>query len=102
MAQEKQNAQAKAQKARRLRDSVEWLVKNIFFLCGIVAVASVLFISVYLVISGLPAMLEIGVTDFLFGDTWLPVPAAPFSLAYPWVCSPPCSWPRWPTTAWRQ
>lgn len=70
MAQEKQNAQAKAQKARRLRDSVEWLVKNIFFLCGIVAVASVLFISIYLVISGLPAMLEIGVTDFLFGDTW--------------------------------
>ncbi len=70
MAQEKQNDQAKAQKARRLRDSVEWLVKNIFFLCGIVAVASVLFISVYLVISGLPAMLEIGVTDFLFGDTW--------------------------------
>ena len=45
-------------------------MKNIFFLCGIVAVASVLFISVYLVISGLPAMLEIGVTDFLFGDTW--------------------------------
>lgn len=70
MAQEKQNDQAKAQKARRLRDSVEWMVKNIFFLCGIVAVASVLFISVYLVISGLPAMLEIGVTDFLFGDTW--------------------------------
>ena len=70
MAQEKQNDQAKAQKARRLRDSVEWLVKNIFFLCGIVAVASVLFISVYQVISGLPAMLEIGVTDFLFGDNW--------------------------------
>ena len=70
MAQEKQNDPAKAQNARRLRDSVEWLVKNIFFLCGIVAVASVLFISVYLVISGLPAMLEIGVTDFLFGDTW--------------------------------
>ena len=70
MPQKKQNDQAKAQKARRLRDSVEWLVKNIFFLCGIVAVASVLFISVYLVISGLPAMLEIGVTDFLFGDTW--------------------------------
>ena len=70
MAQDRHNAQTKAQKARRLRDSVEWLVKNIFFLCGIVAVASVLFISVYLVISGLPAMLEIGVTDFLFGDTW--------------------------------
>ena len=70
MAQEKQNAQAKAQKARRLRDSVEWLVKNIFFLCGIVAVASVLFISVYLVISGLPAILEIGPINFLFGTRW--------------------------------
>lgn len=70
MASESQKVQSKGQTARRLRDAVELLVKNIFFLCGFVAVASVLFISVYLVISGLPAMLEIGVTDFLLGDTW--------------------------------
>lgn len=70
MASEKSKAQSQVHRARRLRDGVELLVRNIFFLCGIVAVASVLFISIYLVISGLPAMLEIGVTDFLFGDTW--------------------------------
>ena len=54
---------------RTARDVMEFLVKTLFFLCGFLAVACVLFISVYLVISGLPAILEIGVTDFLFGDT---------------------------------
>ena len=56
----------------RPRDAVEFAVKTLFLLCGFVAVACVLFISIYLVVSGLPAMLEIGVTDFLFGDTWAP------------------------------
>lgn len=43
---------------------------GLFFLCGFVAVAFVLVITVYLVISGLPAIREIGVVDFLFGTTW--------------------------------
>ncbi len=54
------------------RAAVELTVKTIFLLCGFVAVASVLIISVYLVISGLPAMLEVGVGEFLFGDVWAP------------------------------
>ena len=54
------------------RDVVEFAVKALFLLCGFVAVACVLFISIYLVVSGLPAILEIGVTEFLFGDTWAP------------------------------
>ena len=52
------------------RDVVEFIVHTLFFLCGFVAVACVLFISAYLVISGLPAILEIGVTDFLLGEVW--------------------------------
>ena len=52
------------------RDVLEFSVHGFFFLCGFLAVACVLFISVYLVVSGLPAMLEIGVADFLLGDTW--------------------------------
>lgn len=59
-------------KARRLKDMIEKIVHGIFFLCGFVAVASVLFISIYLVISGFPAIMEIGVKEFLFGDTWAP------------------------------
>lgn len=57
---------------KRVRDTMEFAVKTAFLLCGFVAVACVLFISIYLVASGLPAILEIGVADFLFGDTWAP------------------------------
>lgn len=42
----------------------------LFFLCGFVAVAFVLVITVYLVISGIPAIREVGLVDFLFGTTW--------------------------------
>ncbi|MGM9605909.1 MAG: phosphate ABC transporter permease subunit PstC [Oscillospiraceae bacterium] len=55
---------------RSVREAVERVVHGVFFLCGFVAVACVLFISIYLIISGLPAILEIGVTDFLFGTIW--------------------------------
>ncbi len=42
----------------------------LFFLCGFIAVAFVLLITVYLIISGLPAIREVGLIDFLFGTTW--------------------------------
>ena len=45
-------------------------MNGVFFFCGIVAIVFVLFISVYLIISGLPAIAEIGLVDFLFGQTW--------------------------------
>ena len=56
--------------AKSARETFETIMNVIFFLCGFVAVAFVLGISIYLVISGLPAILEIGITDFLFGETW--------------------------------
>lgn len=44
---------------------------HIFFLiCGILSVGFVLFISIYLIISGLPAILQIGPINFLFGQKW--------------------------------
>lgn len=43
---------------------------GLFFLCGFVAVAFVLLITLYLVISGIPAIREVGLADFLFGATW--------------------------------
>lgn len=46
-------------------------VFHIFFLvCGILSVAFVLFISVYLIVSGLPAIGKIGLVNFLFGQKW--------------------------------
>ena len=56
--------------SKRKRDTLEFGVKLLFLLCGCVAVGCVLFICIYLIIAGLPAVLEIGVADFLFGTEW--------------------------------
>lgn len=52
------------------RKALEKGMGLLFFVCGIVAVAFVLAISVYLVVSGLPAIAEIGPVKFLFGKRW--------------------------------
>ena len=44
----------------------------LFFLCGIITVGFVLCISVYLVVSGVPAIAEIGIGDFFLGKVWKP------------------------------
>ena len=64
-----------AGKSLRTRKAMEQAIRLIFLLCGIVAVGFVLCISVYLVISGLPAIREIGLTKFLFGKVWAPTNA---------------------------
>lgn len=54
------------------RKALETVIHLIFLLCGIVAVGFVLVISVYLIISGLPAIRQIGLFKFLFGQVWDP------------------------------
>ena len=49
---------------------LEAFMHGLFFLCGFVAVGFVLLITVYLVISGIPAIKEVGLVEFLFGATW--------------------------------
>lgn len=56
---------------------VERVMNAIFLFCGLVAVGFVLFISAYLIISGIPAILEIGLFDFLFGQTWASTASEP-------------------------
>lgn len=48
----------------------EKLFHTIFLLCGLAAVAFVLGISIYLIVSGIPAIRQVGLVKFLFGDTW--------------------------------
>lgn len=48
----------------------EAFVHGIFLILGLVTVGCVLLITVYLVISGIPAIREIGLVPFLFGRTW--------------------------------
>lgn len=55
----------------------EKIIHGIFLILGLVTVGSVLLITVYLVISGLPAIVEIGIGEFLFGKTWAATAAEP-------------------------
>lgn len=52
-------------------------VHGIFLVLGLITVGCVLLITVYLVISGLPAIREIGLAKFLFGKVWSPTGAEP-------------------------
>ena len=54
------------------RKALENVIHLVFLLCGIVAVGFVLVISVYLILSGLPAIRQIGLFRFLFGQVWDP------------------------------
>ena len=57
---------------RRRRKAAERAMSLFFFLCGMAAIAFVLGISLYLIISGLPAIREIGLRKFLTGPVWSP------------------------------
>ena len=48
----------------------ENVVHGVFLILGLAAVAAVLLISVYLVVSGSPAIRKIGLVHFLFGKEW--------------------------------
>ena len=49
---------------------LEKIIHGVFLILGLITVGCVLLITVYLVISGLPAIQKIGITDFLFGTQW--------------------------------
>lgn len=49
---------------------LENLIHFVFLMLGLVTVGAVLLITVYLIISGLPAIKEIGLVNFLFGKEW--------------------------------
>ena len=55
----------------------ETIVHGIFLLLGLVTVGCVLLITVYLVVSGIPAIRQIGIVDFLFGTKWASTAAEP-------------------------
>lgn len=48
----------------------ENIVHGIFLILGLITVGCVLLITIYLVISGIPAIKEIGIIEFLFGKEW--------------------------------
>ena len=62
---------------RSWQKHMEQVVYGIFLLLGLITIGCVLLITVYLVISGIPAIRQIGLVEFLFGDTWKSTAAEP-------------------------
>ena len=61
----------------KTKNLIENIVHGIFLVLGLVTVASVLMITVYLIVSGIPAIKEIGLGDFLLGKKWASTAAKP-------------------------
>lgn len=55
----------------------ESVASLIFLILGVVNIAFVLLICIYLILAGLPAIQEIGIIDFLFGTKWASTAAEP-------------------------
>ena len=56
---------------------IENIMHGVFLILGLITVGFVLLITVYLIISGVPAIKEIGLVPFLFGKTWASTAADP-------------------------
>lgn len=61
-------------KKKRLTENI---IHGVFLVSGLVTVGFVLLITVYLVLSGIPAIREIGFFKFLFGKEWASTAAEP-------------------------
>lgn len=64
-------------KSRDNRTAGECLAQVLLRCCAALAVVAVVFIIVYIVVSGLPAFLRIGWKNILFGTVWKPAAAQP-------------------------
>ncbi len=62
---------------RKRQQLAETVIHGIFLLLGLITVGCVLLITVYLVLSGIPAIRQIGLFAFLLGDTWASTAAQP-------------------------
>lgn len=67
----------------KTKNTVEKVASYIFIICAIFAVLAVFSISIYMIISGTPALFKVGLKDILFGTVWKPTAAEPqFGILY--------------------
>jgi phosphate transport system permease protein len=52
------------------KQALERIIHGVFLLLGLVTVGCVLLITIYLIVSGIPAIRKIGLVPFLFGKVW--------------------------------
>ena len=68
---------------RKNKAVVETAAQIIFTICAFFAVLAVVSITLYMIISGTPAIFEVGLTEILFGTVWRPAAEDPqFGILY--------------------
>lgn len=65
----------------------ENVIHGIFLILGTITVGFVLVITIYLIVSGIPAIAEIGLFNFLFGQEWASTAAEPKFGILPFILS---------------
>lgn len=68
---------------RASKSAVEQTAQIIFTVCGFFTVLAVASITLYMLISGTPALFSVGISEILFGTVWKPEAAQPgFGILY--------------------
>lgn len=67
----------------KTKSAIEHSAAVIFTVCGFTAVLAVVVITVYMIISGTPALSKVGIKEILFGRVWTPNSEVPsFGILY--------------------
>ena len=61
----------------KVKQSIERIMNGVFFVCGMVSIAAVALITLYMIWAGLPAIIQVGPVDFLLGTVWKSTAAEP-------------------------
>ena len=69
----------------KAKNLLERTMNIIFLCCGFFSIACVLFITLYMFISGTPAISKIGIVDFLFGIEWKSTATEPLFGILPFI-----------------
>jgi phosphate transport system permease protein len=64
---------------------LETAIHGVFLILGLITVGCVLLITLYLVVSGIPAIRKIGLFQFLFGATWKSTASEPLFGILPFI-----------------
>ena len=71
--------------AKRAKGAVERVMNIVFLVCGLASILCVAAITIYMVVSGLPAIREVGLWEFLTGTVWAPTAENPQSGILPMI-----------------
>ncbi len=75
---------------KKRRNKLERSMNLLFLVCGLLTILFVLLITIFLLISGIPAIQTIGLKNFLFGRVWASTAAKPSYGIFPFILSSVC------------